>query len=140
MTSLIADSFSCMGEVLAQYQAGTAEYTDMENEFGNLYYKKNMGIWVTESDLQEAHTFCEDRAEEFYIDTDYCMGTIAMISSAGVSYADASSKQAIDGNGFFLYVVRKTLISEFRIESLSCTKLERAVSFLAMNTSENAHF
>jgi len=94
MTSLVSDSFSCMFEVLAMYDQNSQEYADLYNDFSNLYYKKNMGLWVTESDLEEAHTFCEEDA--FSIGTDYCMSTMAMFSTAAVSYGDANYKEAVD--------------------------------------------
>ena len=96
MTSLVSDSFSCMFEVLAMYDPNSQEYTDLSNDFGSLYYTKNMGLWVTESDLEEAHAFCQEDA--FSIGTDYCMSTMAMLSTAAVSYGDANYKEAVDGN------------------------------------------
>ena len=86
----------CMFMVLGQYEEGSDDYNMVAGEFGAYYAVKNMGLWLTEADLEEMEAFCQ--ADSLGLGVDYCMSTISMISTAGVSYCDANCVPAVDGN------------------------------------------
>ena len=94
--------FSTLGKI----EQDSEEYMRVYEEFGNQYGIKNMGLWLTESDLNEMKQFCENDPLE--VGSEYCLSTIGMISTSGVSYCDASCVGAVDGNkGIFCLTMLK---------------------------------
>jgi hypothetical protein len=83
--------FSTLGKI----EEDTEEYMKVYEEFGIEYGIKNMGLWLTESDLNEMKQFCENDPLE--VGSEYCLSTFGMISTSGVSYCDASCVGAVDG-------------------------------------------
>ena len=87
-----------MFQVLGQYDESSQEYMDLYAELDMLYEQKNMGLWLTASDLGEMETYCADNVVSLDMSLEECLATIAMISTAGVSYCNEDCKMAVDGN------------------------------------------
>ena len=105
-TSLVSDSFNCMFEVMGKYENGSDDFNVMYNKFGMLYGQKNTGAWVTVSDVAEMEQFCRDNGAAVG-GINYCLSTIAVISSANVGYCNEDCKEAVDGMWFF-YTLRNS--------------------------------
>jgi len=84
-----------MFETLGKIEEGSEEYMNIYQDFGIEYGIKNMGLWLTESNLNEMKQFCE--IDALGVGSEYCLSTISMISTSGVSYCDASCVGAVDG-------------------------------------------
>ena len=84
-----------MFQTLGKIEEGSEEYMNIYQDFGIEYGIKNMGLWLTESNLNEMKQFCED--DPLGVGSEYCLSTISMISTSGVSYCDASCVGAVDG-------------------------------------------
>ena len=88
-----------MNLVLSEYEQGSEEQSNLNAELGTQYGVKNMGIWLTESDLAEMQQFCQE--DSFGIGADNCLSMISMISTSAMSYCDANCVGAVDGKLFF---------------------------------------